>query len=149
MVRHVVRSTRLITIVLCLVSQTSCVKSDAPPRVSRLPAAQISKAPFGNLQAGQGVSQFTLINTNGVELKVIDYGGIITSLRTPDRHGVPADIVLGHDNMTGYRNSSPYFGAIVGRYGNRIAKGHFTLDGIAHSRHKQRPQRAPRRRGRL
>ena len=133
MVRPAVRSIRLIASAVCLLSQTSCVKGDTPPHVSRMPQAQIIRQPFGNLRAGQGVSQFTLTNTNGVELKVIDYGGIITSLHTPDRHGVPADIVLGHDNMTGYRNSSPYFGAIIGRYGNRIARGHFTLDGVTHT----------------
>ena len=71
---------------------------------------------------------FTLTNTNGIEMQVLDYGGIITSLRTPDRHGVLGDIVLGFDNITGYLTTSPYFGAIVGRYANRIAKGQFTLD---------------------
>jgi len=72
---------------------------------------------------------FTLTNAHGVEVKVITYGGIITSIRTPDRSGHLDDIVLGFDSLAGYLKDSPYFGAIVGRYANRIANGQFTLDG--------------------
>ena len=133
MVRFAARTTRLATGILILLSQTSCTKGDTPRDAPLMPPARISKSPFGTLLSGQEVSQFTLTNTNGIELHVIDYGGIITTLRTPDRHGVLADIVLGYDNITGYLAQSPYFGAIVGRYGNRIAKGRFTLDGVTHA----------------
>lgn len=78
---------------------------------------------------GQEVFEYTLVNTNSIEVRVINYGGIITSLKIPDKNGVVEDIVLGHDSLSGYLNASPYFGAIVGRYANRIANGKFTLDG--------------------
>lgn len=89
----------------------------------------VTRAPFGVLPSGDSVHIFTLTNAHGVELRALDYGGIIVSLRTPDRTGTFADIVLGFDDIGGYVKSSPYFGAIVGRYANRIAKGQFTLDG--------------------
>ncbi len=72
---------------------------------------------------------YTLKNAHGIELRVLDYGGIIVSLRLPDRTGRFDDVVLGHDSLAGYERASPYFGAIIGRYGNRIARGRFTLDG--------------------
>src|SRR5439155_1449055 len=66
---------------------------------------------------------------NGMEARVLDYGGIVVSVRVPDRHGRFDDVVLGYDSLADYLRSSPYFGAIIGRYGNRIAGGRFTLDG--------------------
>ena len=75
---------------------------------------------------------FTLTNAHGIQIKLTNYGGIITSLRTPDRSGRLDDIVLGYDSLAGYLRNSPYFGAIVGRYGNRIARGLFTLDGTTY-----------------
>ena len=68
-------------------------------------------------------------NANGVEARVVDYGGIILSLMVPDREGRLGDVVLGFDSLDSYLAGHPYFGAIVGRYGNRIANGRFTLDG--------------------
>ena len=91
--------------------------------------ARVTRAPFGTLPSGERVQVFTMTNARGLEVRAIDYGGIVVSLRTPDRTGAMADIVLGFDDLNGYLTSSPYFGAIVGRYGNRIAKGQFTLDG--------------------
>jgi len=82
---------------------------------------------------GSVVDVFTLTNARGMEVRAITYGGIITSLRVPDRTGRFDDVVLGHDNLDGYLNNSGYFGAIIGRYGNRIAKGSFTLDGITYT----------------
>ena len=72
---------------------------------------------------------YTLTNANGVEVDTMNYGGIIVSIRVPDRKGQFADIVLGHENLEGYLPNPPYIGAIVGRYANRIANGTFTLDG--------------------
>jgi aldose 1-epimerase len=85
--------------------------------------------PFGTLPDGRSISLYTLRNTNGMVMKVMDYGGIITSLTMPDRNGKSEDIVLGYDSLAGYVKESPYFGALIGRYGNRIAKGKFKLDG--------------------
>ena len=72
---------------------------------------------------------YTLTNANGVEVDTMNYGGIILSIRVPDRKGQFADIVLGHENLEGYVPNPPYIGAVVGRYANRIANGTFTLDG--------------------
>ena len=91
--------------------------------------ATINRAPFGTRPDGSQVEAFTLTNANGIELKAISYGAIIVSLRVPDRTGRMDDIVLGYDSLQGYLRVSPYFGAIVGRYGNRIGSGRFTLDG--------------------
>ena len=84
---------------------------------------------FGKTKDGQPVELYTLTNAHGIEAQVTNYGGIITVLRTPDRAGHVDDIVLGFDSLPGYIKDSPYFGAVVGRYANRIAKGQFTLDG--------------------
>jgi aldose 1-epimerase len=89
----------------------------------------ITQAPFGQLPDGAPITQFTLTNAQGMVVKIIDFGGIITSLLAPDRDGRLADVVLGFDTLEPYRGDSPYFGALIGRYGNRIAKGRFTLDG--------------------
>jgi aldose 1-epimerase len=93
----------------------------------------LTVAPFGALENGQQVRAFTMTNSRGVEVRVLDYGGIIQSIRTPDRAGALADIVLGFDDVQGYVKSSPYFGALTGRYANRIAKGRFQLDGKAYT----------------
>ena len=89
----------------------------------------VNQAPFGVTPDGQQVTLYTLTNANGVEARVINYGGIIVSLRVPDRDGNLEDVVLGFDSLEGYVDEHPYFGAIIGRYGNRIANGRFTLDG--------------------
>jgi aldose 1-epimerase len=92
----------------------------------------VTREPFGITLSGEAVDLLTLSNRNGVEIRVITYGATIVSLRVPDRNGIIGDIVLGHDSLAGYLANSPYFGAVVGRYGNRIAKGRFTLDGAEH-----------------
>jgi aldose 1-epimerase len=95
-------------------------------------SASVTRAPFGNLPDGRAVEQFTLTNAHGVEVRAMTYGGIITVIRTPDRSGHLDDVVLGFDSLAGYLSGSPYFGAIVGRYANRIARGQFTLDGTTY-----------------
>ena len=94
--------------------------------------ARMTVKAFGTLPTGDSVRMFTMTNARGVEVRVIDYGAIVTSIRTPDRTGKVADIVLGFDSLAGWLNNGPYFGALVGRYGNRIAKGRFTLDGTTY-----------------
>jgi aldose 1-epimerase len=89
--------------------------------------------PFGAAPDGAPVSLYTLRNKNGVEARIMTYGGIIQSLKVPDKNGKLGDVVLGYDDLNGYITNSPYFGALVGRYGNRIAKGHFTLDGTTYT----------------
>lgn len=92
----------------------------------------VTHAPFGKTADGQAIEIYTLTNAHGVEVRAMTYGCVITSLRVPDRNGTMADVVLGYDTLDGYLKDSPYFGAVVGRYGNRIAKGQFTLDGTTY-----------------
>src|SRR5256884_7622498 len=89
----------------------------------------LGRKPFGSTEGGEAVSAYTLKNAHGIELQVLDYGGIIVSLRVPDRTGRPGDVVLGFASLADYQRGSPYFGALIGRYGNRIARGRFSLDG--------------------
>lgn len=91
--------------------------------------ATIKKEDFGSVY-GKKVELYTLTNRNGVEAKIITYGGALISLKVPDRKGNFGDIVLGYDNLAGYLQDTSYFGSIVGRYANRIAKGKFTLNGV-------------------
>jgi len=93
------------------------------------PGATVTREEFGQLPDGTPVEAFTITNANGMQVKAITYGGIITSLRIPDRNGQFDDVVLGYDDLAGYVGENPYFGAIIGRYGNRIAGGRFSLDG--------------------
>ncbi len=96
-------------------------------------AAAESHADFGKTPEGVSVQIYTLTNKKGLEARITNYGGIVVSLKTPDRKGAMADIVLGFDSLEGYLNSpSPYFGALIGRYGNRIAHARFALNGVDH-----------------
>ena len=92
--------------------------------------ATITKQSFGKTDAGENVDLYTLRNTHGVEATITNYGGIVVSLKVPDRNGKFDDVVLGFKELDNYLKPGPYFGALIGRYGNRIAKGHFTLNGV-------------------
>ncbi len=84
---------------------------------------------FGKTPDGHEIDLYTLTNKKGMEVGIINYGGIIVSVKAPDRQGQFADVVLGFDNLAGYLAKNPYFGALVGRYANRIGAAKFTLDG--------------------
>ena len=88
----------------------------------------VTREAFGNV-SGTPVEVFTLTNARGIEIRAMTYGAIITSIKTPDRKGVMADITLGFDNLQAYLGEHPYFGAVVGRYGNRIGLARFSLNG--------------------
>lgn len=90
---------------------------------------KIDKKDFGKISNSTMVNLFTLINDNQMKVQITNYGGTITSIFVPDKKGNLGDVVLGFDNLEGYINKSPYFGCIIGRFGNRIAKGRFVLDG--------------------
>lgn len=90
---------------------------------------RMEKEDFGSTPEGESVELYTLRNKNGMEVKIITYGGIITSLTAPDKKGNYDDVVLGFDHLSQYLTNDAYFGAIIGRYGNRIAEGKFSLDG--------------------
>jgi aldose 1-epimerase len=99
--------------------------------ISTVPVQQgeVSQRPFGQTKEGTPVTLFTLRNKQGAEAAICNYGGLVISLKVPDRNGQFGDVVLGYDNLADYIKDTPYFGAMIGRYGNRIAKGKFTLDG--------------------
>src|SRR5690349_10615166 len=96
------------------------------------PQSRVTRAPFGQLPDGRAVELFTLTNPHGIEVRAMTYGAIITAIVTPDRNGRRADVALGFDSLAGYLSGSPYFGAAVGRYANRIANGRFSLDGVTY-----------------
>ncbi len=115
--------------VLACSSQTPPAPAGSKAAVEERPAARVTRAPFGTLPDGTAVDLFTLTNAQGVEVRAITYGGIIVSIRVPDREGRLDDVVLGYDTLDGYVARNPYFGCITGRYANRIAKARFTLEG--------------------
>ncbi len=93
----------------------------------------IERVPFGKTPDGTAVDLYRLTNSHGLCATITNYGGIVVSLLVPDREGRLGDVVLGYDNLAGYLAKSPYFGCLVGRYGNRIARGEFKLDGQTYS----------------
>jgi len=123
---------------LLLFSAQPVLASDASPTVQKgqsqmnqdtkkMPGVKMRH--YGNLGDGTEVTLVTLNNSNGIELDIISYGGIITRMLVPDAGGELGDIVLGLDTLEDYVTSNPYFGALIGRYGNRIANGRFAIDG--------------------
>lgn len=89
----------------------------------------IKVRPFGKDRNGEEVTAYTLTNAKGMKVEIINYGGIVTRIYAPDRNGKLADVALGYENIEKYIEATPYFGALIGRVGNRIDKGEFELDG--------------------
>ncbi len=89
----------------------------------------VTETPFGTMPDGQKVEMFHLKNASGMEVDIITYGGAVQSIKVPDKNGKIEDVALGFDNLKDYLHTDTYFGALIGRYGNRIAKGEFALDG--------------------
>jgi aldose 1-epimerase len=104
-----------------------CLAAAAP--AEEKPKAGIAMKPYGKMPDGTAVEEYTLTNRNGMTMKVITLGGIVTELHVPDRDGKMADVCLGCSNLEEYVEGHPFFGAITGRVANRIAKGKFTLGG--------------------
>jgi aldose 1-epimerase len=95
---------------------------------------RVKREPFGKTASGEAVELFTLRNSHGTEARIMTYGGIVVSLKVPDRNGRMEDVVLGYDTLDGYlKDNGPYMGALIGRYGNRIAKGKFSLNGTEYT----------------
>lgn len=118
---------RALMAALALMGGAACAKTEEAP------ATMVESAPFEVLPDGRQVNRWTLRNASGAELTVMDLGATILTLRVPDRDGQLDDVVLGFDHAAPYLTDSPYFGAIVGRFANRIAQGRFTLDGRTYS----------------
>ena len=93
-------------------------------------AEKAPKISWGKTPGGESVDLYTLSNAKGSEARIMNYGGVVVSLRVPDRSGAMADVVAGFDRFEDYLKPPPYFGAIIGRYGNRIGKARFSLDGM-------------------
>jgi aldose 1-epimerase len=108
----------------------SCAKAPAQISQKNYEGMKIQKEPFGRTPDGQEVIIYTLTNGNKLKARIIDYGAILVSLDVPDRDGKIADITLGFYDLDSYIKRNPLFGAIVGRYANRIANARFTLDGV-------------------
>jgi len=99
------------------------------PAGAKSQSGSTTKKSFGKAPDGQPVDLFVLTNRNGAEVSITNFGGAVVSIKVPDRGGKLADVVLGYDTIDGYANDKSYFGALVGRYGNRIGHAQFVLDG--------------------
>lgn len=129
------RASVVVVSTLSMLSALACSREAPAPasggREGRAPKAStaVTRTSFATLPDGAPVDLFTLANAAGTRIRAITYGGIILSLEVPDRDGRPGDIVLGYDSLDGYLKRPEYFGSIIGRYANRIARGRFVLDG--------------------
>ena len=99
----------------------------------KMESVSIEKTAYGTTPTGEKVDCFKMKNTKGMEVDIITYGGIITSLKVPNKAGISEEVVIGFNSLDQYTKANPYFGAIIGRYGNRIAKGEFSIDGNKYS----------------
>jgi aldose 1-epimerase len=120
MKKHVLSTALASVIVTLAIGLSSC----STPKVEN-----IQKEDFGTLSTGEQVDLYTLTGSTGIKVKIMTYGGAIVALETPDRDGQMTDVTLGFDNLADYETHRAFFGATIGRFGNRIAKGTFTLDG--------------------
>jgi aldose 1-epimerase len=112
----------------CVVAAATFAGCGGPPAATKETKSPMTKQDWGKSANGL-VELYTLTNAKGMEARIMTYGAIVVSLTAPDRDGKYEDIVLGFDSLDGYLKTHPYFGSVVGRYGNRIAKGKFTLNG--------------------
>jgi len=112
---------------LCFLLITNCQQSDTQKESNV--TMNVEQRSFGKVD-GNEVWLFTFENSSGMKVSITNYGAIVVNLLVPDQNGQLDDVVLGYDSVAGYLDKTPYFGALVGRYGNRIAKGRFTVDGV-------------------
>ena len=117
------KKTKSLVVLFLVICSISCNKI-----FKKMPILTIDKNLFGKTIDGNDVDQYILTNNKGMEVSIITYGGIITSWTAPDKNGDYKDIVLGYNTLAEYEDETPYFGALIGRYSNRIAKGKFKLD---------------------
>jgi aldose 1-epimerase len=131
----------MLVLAVAVISMSGCKKKDTTVKEPQ-PKPQVTteaketrqmsanKESFGKTPDGKQVDLYTLTNTGGITAKITNFGGILVSLKVPDRDGNSADITLGFDKLDGYLGEHPYFGGIIGRYANRIGKAAFKLDGV-------------------
>lgn len=118
-----------ILVILIVSVLASCGRKESPETTEEVKSGA---AVFGQLADGKTVNVYTIGNSRGTEMKVINFGGIITSLKVPSRNGTLTDVVLGYDSLSPYLFGNPYFGALIGRFGNRIGGGKFSLGGATY-----------------
>jgi aldose 1-epimerase len=116
------------TIFMGAILMTTLAPSGAAPQ-----SGFTTKKPFGKTADGQAIDLYVLTNKNGAEASITNYGGAVVSLKMPDKNGKFADVVLGYDTAEGYLSDKSFFGALVGRYGNRIGNAQFVLDGTTYT----------------
>ena len=119
------RISMLVSMLVFAMTLAGCSSREVPA----VPVAS-TKISWGKTPEGQPVELYTLTNAKGSEARIMTYGGVVVSLKVPDRSGALGDVVAGFDNLEGYLTPPPYFGAIIGRYGNRIGGGRFSLGGM-------------------
>jgi aldose 1-epimerase len=119
----------MLAFLMALGPEFAAATTGGNPQEAAKKGAHVDKAEFGKLPDGTAIEAYTLHNSQGASAKIITYGATLTELHVPDKNGKMGDVVLGFDNIEGYLGQHPYFGGTIGRYGNRIAKGKFTLDG--------------------
>lgn len=122
-------------LLVAIISFTMCKQNENQITIKKTPTGKFSikEVPYGKLPSGESVTQFIIENPSGMEMRVINYGGIITHLFVLDQDSLFRDVVSGFDSLSGYVTSNPYFGSLVGRYANRIKNGKFSLDGKEYS----------------
>ena len=124
-----IRTNSITVFAAACVLLTACGGSKTSSETKPEAKSKLTKSDFGKTSEGTAVDLYTMTNAKGIAISIMTYGATVTSIKTPDRNGKFADIALGFDSIDGYLGKIPYFGAVVGRYGNRIAKGRFKLDG--------------------
>lgn len=113
-----------------IIGLIACKNKTKPAATSK---NTITEKPFGSFD-GKPVTEYTLANAGGMQVSIINYGGTVTKIITPDKEGKAGDVIFGYESLEGYlQKGNPYFGCLVGRYANRIANGKFTLDGTAYT----------------
>ena len=111
----------------------SCNNNSESTKPNETTTMGITEKPFGTFN-NEAVTEYTLTNANGMHVSILNYGGTVTKIITKDKEGKDGDVILGYDSLAGYiQKGNPYFGSLVGRYGNRIAKGKFTIDGAMYT----------------
>lgn len=133
------RSGPLVLCVALIAVLASCGKpapqstpAPASPPVTSVAKASVARADFGKMPDGTVIELFTLTNASGMTVSAMNYGGIVTAIKVPDRNGELDDVALGYDSLEDYLKDSSYFGSIIGRYANRIGNARFTLDGLTY-----------------
>ncbi len=118
---------RIVSVLVCAAACV-CLAQNTPKKGS----SHVNKKAYGKMPDGTPIDLYTLSNSNGMQAGIINYGGAVVSLTAPDRSGKFADVVLGMEDLPGYFKQTAFFGALIGRYGNRIGHAQFTLDGKAY-----------------